>query len=532
MRTLTAVSIFVLVLTVACNDAQDKTEMSIMQPRYLELNMRSRDPNSDKVIITREKIDPANIGIVIIDMWDYQGCVTIVGRAEALIERMNKSLEVARKLGMQVLWSPTDVASMYVGTPQYERALATPIHAVPKVRTFFDVDYTFKGDKHMCGPWLDCPYNWGQGFQHEKLVMTEEDLMLSGDKAQLYSICKERDITHLIYMGVHISQCVTYRSVGIEKMYETGLNCILARDATDSGSYYDPETGFTPDDGTALTIAELETAIPSINMLEEMKKTAVWGDDRIVDHVWMVPWGLQNQPYLYEEDLTVTLTTPHLKNVEIRYTLDGSEPTAAAVVYVKPLKLSETTTVRAKAFRDGEKVSLISSGYFVRLGPIPPMPDVYMDQIEPLPRAATWPGEPAYLDFYWIPKMNQSYEGKPLHTIGKLYDKGMGMRAPGNFLCEIKPEYDRFVAITGVDENLLDRSKGALTAYAPSVRFLVFIDGELACESPILRIGQPWRFDVKIHEGARIIDLVTTDAGSRSMLDLGNWVNAGFILKK
>ena len=532
MRTLTVVSIFVLVLLVACNTAQDKTESPKIQTRYLELDLQRRDPNSDKVIITKEKIDPSKIGIVIIDMWDYQGCVTIVGRSEALIERMNKSLEVARKLGMQVLWSPTDVASMYVGTPQYERALATPIHPVPKVRTCFDVSYTYKGEKHMCGPGLACPYNWGQGFQHPKLVMTEEDLMLSGDQEQLYSICKERGITHLIYMGVHISQCVTYRAVGIQKMFEAGLNCILARDATDSGSYYDPKTGFTPDDGTALTIAELETAIPSINMLEEMKKTAVWDENRIVDHVWMVPWGLQNQPYLFEEAVTVTLTTPHLNNVEIRYTLDGSEPTATAAVYVKPLKLSDTTTLRAKAFRNGKKVSLMSTGYFVRLGPVPPMPDVYMDQIEPLPRAATWPDEPPYLDFFWIPSMNQSYEGKPLRTLGKQYDKGMGMRAPVNFLCEIKPEYERFVALTGVDENLLDRSKGALVAYVPSVRFLVFIDGDLASESPILRIGQPWRFDVKIHEGARIINLVTTNAGSRSMIDLANWVDAGFIVKK
>ena len=229
--------------------------------------------------------------------------------------------------------------------------------------------------------------------------------------------------------------------------------------------------------------------------------------------------------------MTVTLTTPHLNNVEIRYTLDGSEPTATAAVYVKPLKLSDTTTLLAKAFRNGEKASLISSGYFVRLGPVPPMPDIYMDQIKPLPRAATWPGEPAYLDFFWIPGMNQSYEGKPLRTFGKQYDKGMGMRAPGNFLCEIKPEYERFVALAGIDENLLDRSKGALVAYEPSVRFHVFIDGELVSESPILRIGRPWHFDVKIPKGARIINLVATDAGSRSMIDLANWVDAGFIVK-
>jgi hypothetical protein len=37
---------------------------------------------------------------------------------------------------------------------------------------------------------------------------------------------------------------------------------------------------------------------------------------------------------------------------------------------------------------------------------------------------------------------------------------------------------------------------------------------------------------VKIPDGSRRINLVITDAGSRSMLDLGDWVDAGFLLKK
>ena len=40
----------------------------------------------------------------------------------------------------------------------------------------------------------------------------------------------------------------------------------------------------------------------------------------------------------------------------------------------------------------------------------------------------------------------------------------------------------------------------------------------------------PWRFDVKIPAGARRINLVATDAESRSPYDLANWVEAGFVL--
>jgi hypothetical protein len=63
--------------------------------------------------------------------------------------------------------------------------------------------------------------------------------------------------------------------------------------------------------------------------------------------------------------------------------------------------------------------------------------------------------------------------------------------------------------------------------------FLVFIDGSLAAESPRLKISQgPWPFDVAIPAGARTIHLVASDGGKRSTLNLADWVEAGFVLKK
>jgi hypothetical protein len=63
------------------------------------------------------------------------------------------------------------------------------------------------------------------------------------------------------------------------------------------------------------------------------------------------------------------------------------------------------------------------------------------------------------------------------------------------------------------------------------VIFKVFIDGVMMAESPVMRISQePWRFDVKIPEGSRHINIVCMDAGSRNILDYGNWVDAGFVV--
>jgi len=53
------------------------------------------------------------------------------------------------------------------------------------------------------------------------------------------------------------------------------------------------------------------------------------------------------------DSIEVVLTTA-LGGSEIRYTLDGSEPAAGSPVYGEPLVLSETTEIKARAFRDGQ----------------------------------------------------------------------------------------------------------------------------------------------------------------------------------
>ena len=107
------------------------------------------------------------------------------------------------------------------------------------------------------------------------------------------------------------------------------------------------------------------------------------------------------------------------------------------------------------------------------------------------------------------------------------------MRAPAYLRYDLKPEWSRFVALAGVDDNMLAHDLGRSMAMYSSVVFKVFIDGRLAAESPVTRISQaPWRFDVPIPAGSRQIVLVGADAGSRSPYDLGNWAAAGFVLEK
>ena len=97
---------------------------------------------------------------------------------------------------------------------------------------------------------------------------------------------------------------------------------------------------------------------------------------------------------------------------------------------------------------------------------------------------------------------------------------------------EVKPEYRRFVALAGADENLVSVSNGSNLAKFPSLVFKVFVDGRELASSPVMRVqSMAWRFDVPIPEGAKRISLVAMDAGDGSREDFGDWADAGFVVR-
>jgi mono/diheme cytochrome c family protein len=62
--------------------------------------------------------------------------------------------------------------------------------------------------------------------------------------------------------------------------------------------------------------------------------------------------------------VSVTLTHPEPGTI-IRYTLDGSVPTSTDPVYGGPIRLSEPTTIRAKAFKPGFTRSITVQATFI-----------------------------------------------------------------------------------------------------------------------------------------------------------------------
>jgi nicotinamidase-related amidase len=506
-------------------EAQKKQKQSPKTGEKLVMNFETWDVATGKSIITPTALNPQQTAIIIIDMWNFHWCMTASERVSSLVPRMNAVIDVSRRLGMQIIWNPSDVVTAYSGYPQYENALAVEQRKTPEIRGALPKKFTARTGDCMCGPGFRCIMNFGWDGMNPDLLIGDDDLIVSSTDV-IYSLLSDKGIKNVIYMGVHTNMCVFGKPGAISFLWKAGFNCILARDLNDAFTRYDPSTGYTPDNGTTEIDENLQTAgIPSVNMGEAFQKTGWIATP--VDYVRFTPWGKPKRPYLMEKPTIVTLTAPWLENAEIRYTTDGSEPTSQSPLYTKPLEITQTSTLHATAFRKNKAVSLPSSASYVVMNPtLPPQPNVYLEDLEYIPNPYTKSWNKAL----WYPVKGKSFEGKPLRVRGKTYSHGLGFRAPSSVEYAIKPEYKRFVGLAGMDENILDQDLGRFLAINFSIIFKLFIDGKPVAESPVMRMSQePWRFDVEIPAGSRRIDVVCMDAGSRNILDYGNWLDAGFI---
>jgi hypothetical protein len=500
----------------------------------IELTLQTRDPVTGKIILTTEKVDPTRVGVIVVDVWNYHWCKTATMRIDAIVPRMNKALDGARTLGMTVMLCPSDVVDNYVGYPQREAVLALPKYPVPVVEVVTCPPVPDAGGC-ACGR-ERCAVNYGWDAMNPNLRIADADLM-PNTQAEVYAICKKYGLTHLIYVGFHTQVCLLGKPMGLKAMKSAGLRCILARDMTDAHPGYDPARNFTPDLNTEQVVEHFEKYLtPTISFQDELTKLGMWDTNWVVDPVRIAPWGTRMRPHLFEQPITVTLATPLQAGSEIHFTLDGSAPGPDSARYTSPLIFTNTTLLRTSAFRNGRPVCLESEGYFVRMGPRPPLPDIYLGDLTPNRNVGfghTTSHGVRYAGNTKPPQKDTSNLGQELKIDRRVYRHGLGVHAPCELAYEIKPEYRRFVALVGADENIVSASKGSNLARYPSIVFKIFIDGRQAAASPVMRVLSPaWRFDIEIPAGARMISVVAMDAGDGSREDFADWANAGFIVQR
>lgn len=508
--------------------------LALSSAHALTLDLQTRDPATGKVVTQSEKVDPKKVGVIAVDVWNFHWCKTATMRVDAFVPRLNKALDAARALGMTVMLCPSDVVDNYVGYPQREAVFALPKVTVPNV---VDIQCPPAPDAGGCACGRErCAVNYGWDGMHPALRIGPADLM-PDTQQEVYAVCRKFGLTHLIYVGFHTQVCLLGKPMGLKAMKSAGLRCILARDMTDAHPGYDPARQFTPDLNTAQVVEHFEKHLaPTISFQSELAKIGQWDANAVLDPVRIAPWGTSLRPHLFEQPITVTLTAPLQPGAEIRYTLDGSAPTASSALYTHPLEIAATTRLRTSAFREGRAVCLESEGVFARMLSKPPLPDLFIGDLTPVRSVGfghTYGGQVRYSGQTRPPQKNKSNQGQSLKLDRSTHSQGLGVHAPCELVYELKPEYKRFVALAGADENLVELNHGSNLAKYPSIVFKIFIDGQEHAASPVMRIQSPaWRFDLPIPAGAKRINLVAMDAGDGSREDLANWANAGFIMEK
>ena len=240
-------------------------------PAAIELVAQSRDKDG-KVVKKTVRIVPAKTAVVVIDMWDRHWCKTFTARVGNLAPRMNRTLDACRKLGIQVVFAPSDVVDFYKDFPQRKAMQAVPQHAEPKLVPFNPPVTPGPIDNCECGPSRPCHSANVWTRQVADLAIRDKDLIGDCNNGrELLNLSQERGIDTLIYMGVASNMCVLGRSCGILNMKRHDLRIIVVGDMVEAitangiGPDGKPDRNFTPAKGSAIVLRHIEQHIaPSI----------------------------------------------------------------------------------------------------------------------------------------------------------------------------------------------------------------------------------------------------------------------------
>jgi len=222
-------------------------------------------------------------------------------------------------------------------------------------------------------------------------------------------------------------------------------------------------------------------------------------------------------PRAFVGAMAVTIGT-RFPGSTIRYTLDGSDPTAQSPAYSKPLKLTQTTTVKARCFSANDSTDVAASTFAAML--LGPDHGVYLSDLEPTESFA-----------HGDLKRDVGYTGKPISLGGTVYKKGLTLHAE--------------TVAQGGDARVVYSLSGGLAA-ARRFKALIGLDGssdargscvfivevwrqgqwEKLFESPVLKGGQdPATVDVDL-TGAEQLRLRVTDGGDGISSDHAVWAEA------
>ena len=420
----------------------------------IQLALQTRD-RENRPSVTVEKVDPRRIAIIAVDCWHYHWCRTWRNRAGSLMPRFNYSFDAARKLGMTFIFSPTNAMRDLNESPQRMNTLALADYPLPPLSNLPD---PYPGSLRFgmceCGLGDDCHYTNNVNNQHPDLKMLRDDY-IALTQQEAYNVLKHRGITHIIYTGFATNMCMWGKPTGMKFMRQFGFRCMASRDLTEAITRY-AEESFNPTQGTLEVIELIERELaPTLSVEETLRNAGAWSGDPVLDYVHIAPWGRFFGGPAYPIPIQAELTCRHVPGAELRYTLDGSEPTPVSALYRKPIKIDQTTTLKTAGFKGDKRVTRVSIADYWKFPPVPPPPQIFISDLDPV---SLWDGRaagPVFMRVRKEPRLNRSGDGNVLSNRDYKAAKGIGVQAPARLVFQLKPEYRRFVALVGVDDECM-----------------------------------------------------------------------------
>jgi nicotinamidase-related amidase len=237
-----------------------------MQP--LSLNLRAQrlilDPtghNVWEVVPSRKSVDPGKAALILCDVWDNHHSRGAVERLEAMLPQMNRTVAAARKKGVLIVHSPSDVIDFYKDHPARRRVAALPKIDPPQNSEHPDPPLPVDASDH--GSDTNEPFDratfvipWTR--QHPAITIDAERDAISADGREVFSLFAARSIGQVLIMGVHTNMCILHRSFAIKQIVKWGLDVALVRDLTDA--MYNPARPpyVSHTEGTRLVIEFIE----------------------------------------------------------------------------------------------------------------------------------------------------------------------------------------------------------------------------------------------------------------------------------
>jgi len=224
--------------------------------------------------------ESSRTAVVVCDMWDQHHCPDATERVGEMAPAMNEVLLAARAQGMLILHCPSDTLKFYQDHPGRKLAQAAPpVKTAVALQNWCsrmtdrEAPLPIDDSDGGCDGCPECPGYGAWTRQHPALEIREGDAIT--DSAEAFYLMRQRGITNVIIMGVHINMCVLGRPFAIRQMVQQGQNVVLMRDMTDSMYNHRKAPYVSHFRGTELVVEHIERFwCPSITRTDFTGKPA------------------------------------------------------------------------------------------------------------------------------------------------------------------------------------------------------------------------------------------------------------------